>query len=70
MEVKSYVKHIGHFLEKRRDLGRVPEKSLLVTAAVVGLYPRIPLSHGMQALHKKNENRQDKTLIRRFGVKD
>ena len=51
----------GHFLEKFRELGRVPENSILVTADVVGLYPRIPHSDGMQALHQKLENRLDKT---------
>ena len=62
MEGKSYVKDTGHFLEKLRELGRVPENSILVTADVVGLYPSIPHNDGMQALHQKLENRQDKTI--------
>ena len=62
MAGKSYVKDTGHFLEKLRSLGRIPQNSILVTADVVGLYPSIPHQGGLKALFEKLEERQDKKI--------
>ena len=41
---RSYVKDTNHFLSRLSKLGKIPEKALLCTVDVVGLYPSIP--HG------------------------
>ena len=38
--VWSYSKGSGDFIKKIRNLGWVPENAILVTADVVGLYPK------------------------------
>ena len=43
---RSYVKDTNHFLEKLKELGKVPPNAILVTADVVGLYPSIPHDAG------------------------
>ena len=62
MAGKSYVKDTGHFLEKLKGLGRIPQNSILVTADVIGLYPSIPHQGGLEALFEKLEERQDRTI--------
>ena len=52
---KSYVKDTGDFIEKIRNLGKIPKDSFLVTADVVGLYPSIPHEAGLNALYEKLE---------------
>ena len=52
---KSYVKDTNHFLEKRKELGKVPPNAILVTADVVGLDPSIPYDAGLKAFHEKLE---------------
>ena len=59
---KSYVKDIGDFLEEIKSLGRIPEDAFLVTADVVGLYPRIPHDVGLKALYEKLQERSDKKV--------
>ena len=59
---KSYVKDTNHFLEKLKELGKVPPNAILVTADVVGLCPSIPRNAGLKALHEKLEERNDKSV--------
>ena len=59
---RSYIKDTGHFLEKLRQLGQVPENAILVTADVVGLYPSIPHRDGLKYLHEKLEEREIKEI--------
>ena len=50
---KSYIRDTGHFLEKRKEIGKVPENALLVTADVTSIYPSIPHDDGLRALYAK-----------------
>lgn len=59
---KSYIRDTGHFIEKIRELGKIPENAILVTADVVGLYPSIPHEAGLEALSIKLEERVEKTV--------
>ena len=59
---KSYVKDTGDFIEKIRNLGKIPKDSFLVTVDVVGLYPSIPHEAGLNALYEKLEQRSDKKI--------
>ena len=59
---KSYVKDTNHFLEKLKELGKVPANATLVTADVVGLYPSILHVAGLKAWHKKLEERNDESV--------
>ncbi|CAB4043783.1 Hypothetical predicted protein, partial [Paramuricea clavata] len=52
---KSYIRDTGHFLDKLKEIGKVPENALLVTADVTSLYPSIPHEDGLRALHTKLE---------------
>ena len=38
----SYIKVTNYFLLKLKNLNKVPDNAILVTANVVGLYPSIP----------------------------
>ena len=51
----SYIRDSQHFLEKIKTIGSVPENAFLVTADVVGLYPRIPHQAGLKALKEALE---------------
>ena len=53
-EGKSYIKDTADFLDKLKDLGQVPEGAILVTADVVGLYPSIPHTEGLEVLCKQH----------------
>ena len=59
---KSYIRDTGHFLDKLKEIGKVSENALLVTADVTSLYPSIPHEDGLRALHTKLEEREDKTV--------
>ena len=59
---KSYVKDTGDFLEKIKNLGKIPEDAFLVTADIVGLYSSIPHDAGLEALNKKLEERSSKEV--------
>ena len=52
---KSYVKDTNHFLEKLKELRKVPPNAILVTADVVGLDPSILHDAGLKAFHEKLE---------------
>ena len=58
----SYIKDSGHFLEKTKGIGSIPENSLLVTADVVGLYPNIPHQVGLNALKEALDKRDSKKM--------
>ena len=59
---KSYVKDTGDFLEKIKNLGKIPEDAFLVTADFVGLYSSIPHDAELKALNKKLEERSSKEV--------
>ena len=40
-KVKSYIKDTNHFLRRIKELGQLPEGTILYTIDVVGLYPNI-----------------------------
>ena len=54
----SYVKDSGDFLKKVKNIGKIPEGAILVTADVVGLYPSIPHGAGLEALRKRLNERE------------
>ena len=49
-------------MDKLKELGKVPENALLVTADVTSLYPSMPHKDGLQALYTKLEERKDKKV--------
>ena len=50
--IPSFIKDIQHFLQVLRDLGRLPERAILVTADVVGLYPHNPHEEGLNTMRE------------------
>ena len=48
----SYIRDSSHFLEKIKNIRSIPDNAMLVTADVVGLYPSIPHSAGLNSLKK------------------
>ena len=46
-------------MKKIRDLGDIPENSILCSIDVVGLYPNIPHEEGLQAMRKLLDTRQN-----------
>ena len=47
--VPSVIKDSTHFLQRLEDLGHIPSTAILCTMDVVGLYPHIPHSEGLEA---------------------
>lgn len=47
-EGKLYIKDKADFLDKLKDLGEVPEGTILVAADVTVLYPNIPHAEGLE----------------------
>ena len=56
----SYIKDSQDFINKLRELGKIPDNDILVTADVVGLYPSIPLNVGLRALKEALDKREQK----------
>ena len=52
----SYIKETNDFLSKLKNLKKVPDNVILVTAGVVGLYPSIPHNKGLEVLNKQLDN--------------
>ena len=52
----SYIKDSGDFLKEIGSVGNIPEKSILVTVNVAGLYPNILHNAGLKALHNMLES--------------
>ena len=46
----SYVKGSGDFLKNIKNIGKIPEGAILVTADAVGIYPSIPHGAVLEAL--------------------
>ena len=46
----SNIKDSGDFIKKTQNLGSITEKTILVTADVMGLYPSISHDAGLKAL--------------------
>ena len=57
-----YIKASGDFLKKIKNLGSLPENSILVIADIVGLYPSILHEARLQALEEALENRHHKQI--------
>ena len=53
----SYIKNSGDFLKKIKSIGKIPEGAILVTADVIGLYPSISYEAGLEALQKRQNER-------------
>ena len=51
-KTRSFVKDTYHFLSLLAKLGEIPDNALLCTADVVGLYPDIPYSEGLEDMRK------------------
>ena len=51
-EGESYIKVIGDFLNKIKNINAIPEKAILVTTDVVGLYPSISHQAGLERLER------------------
>ena len=47
--VKSYIKDANEFLQKVRSLPKLPNRIILCTMDVAGLYPNIPHEEGLSA---------------------
>ena len=54
----SYIKDSGDFLKKIKNIGKIPEGAILVTADAVELYPNIPHGVGLEALRKRLNERE------------
>ena len=57
----SYIKDSNHFIKKIKHLKNIPDNAILVTADVVGLYPRIPHEAELRALKEVLDRREEKT---------
>ena len=58
----SYLRDSSHFLERIKSIYSVPDNAMLVTADVVGLYPSIPHSTGLNSLKKALEKQVNKQI--------
>ena len=59
---KSYIRYTGDYLAKLKAAGEVPKGAILKTVDVVGLYPNIPHSEGLDILEKQYENNPNKEV--------
>ena len=58
----SYIKDTNEFLLKLKNLRKVPDNAILITAVVVGLYPNIPHNEGLEVLKKRIDNFYEKSI--------
>ena len=58
----SYIKDTNHFLALLGKLGDIPDNALLCTADVVGHYPNIPHSEGLEAMRRALHARQNPSV--------
>ena len=58
----SYIRDSSRFLETIKNIHSIPDNAMLVTADVVGLYPGIPHSAGLNSLKKTLENIVNKQI--------
>ena len=61
-KVKSYIKDTNHFLSKLKSLGKLPQGAILYIIDVVGLYPNISHSEGLNSLRRFLELRDKKQI--------
>ena len=61
-KMKSYIKDTKHFLSKLKNLGKLPQGAILCTIDIVGLYPNIPHSEGLNSLRRFLELRDNKQI--------
>ena len=65
----SYVRDTQHFIKRIRELGQLPENSLLVTLDVSSLYTNIPNHEGIQAVADHIRRDPDKRNIGPFIIR-
>ena len=65
-EGKLYIKDPADFLHKLKDLGEIPQGAILVTGDVIGLYPSILRTEGLEVLCKQ----YDKFLHKKVPTED
>ena len=58
----SYIKDTNEFLLKLKNLRKVPDNAILITADVVGHYPNIPHNEGLEVLKKRIDNFYEKSI--------
>ena len=58
----SYIKDTNDFLTKLKNLKKVPDNAILVTADVVVLYPSIPHNEHLEVLKKQLDNFYEKSI--------
>ena len=59
----------SHFLERFKNMRSIPDNAMVVAADMVGLYPSIPHSAGLNSLKKAFENRVNKQIPKSDLVK-
>ena len=57
-KVKSYIKDTNHFSNKIKKIGKLPERAILCTMDVVGLYPNIPHLASVYRFLETRKNKQ------------
>ena len=55
---KSYIKDTNHFIQKLRELPKLPDDCSLCTIDVVGLYPNIPHDDGLETTRRALNTRK------------
>ena len=58
----SYIKDTNEFLLKLKNLRKVPDNAILITADAVGLFPNIPHNEGLEVLKKRIDNFYEKSI--------
>ena len=58
----SYIKDTNEFLWKLKNLKKVPDHAILVTANIVGLHPSNPHNEGLEVLKKQLDNFYEKLI--------
>ena len=49
----SYIKDFCDFLKKIKNVGKIPDEAILVTADLIGIYPSISHGDGLETLRKR-----------------
>ena len=62
VSTKSYIKDTNDFINKLRNLGNIPEDTVLVTIDVCALYTNIPHKDGLKATKKVLDRRESKEI--------
>ena len=53
-----YIKNLGDYIRKIKNLTNIPEGAILVTADAVTFYPSIPHKAGLEGLEKALDERE------------